>query len=113
MPSGRFFGWVIGGSLPAALASDWLVSAWDLNACLRYGAPAMAAIEGIRVTPQASVSEPMLASTRRTQSEVAISASRVMSQAAPHTRARASESSTRDRPSITVASERSSRRILA
>src|SRR5205085_10840749 len=26
MPSGRFFGWVIGGDLPAALAADWLVS---------------------------------------------------------------------------------------
>jgi len=29
---GRFFGWVIGGSLPAALAADWLTSAWDQNA---------------------------------------------------------------------------------
>ena len=45
MPSGRFFGWVIGGSLPAALAADWLVSAWDQNAALRYATPAAAAIE--------------------------------------------------------------------
>lgn len=45
MPSGRFFGWVIGGTLPAALAADWLVSAWDQNASMRYGTPAMAAIE--------------------------------------------------------------------
>ncbi len=45
MPSGRFFGWVIGGALPAALAADWLVSAWDQNAGMRYATPAAAAAE--------------------------------------------------------------------
>ncbi|WLQ05393.1 pyridoxal phosphate-dependent decarboxylase family protein [Arthrobacter oryzae] len=46
MPSGRFFGWVIGGTLPAAMAADWLVSAWDQNTCVRFATPATAAIEG-------------------------------------------------------------------
>ena len=45
MPSGRFFGWVIGGTYPAGLAADWLVSAWDQNAAMRYATPATAAIE--------------------------------------------------------------------
>src|SRR5258708_3416484 len=31
MPSGRFFGWVIGGTVPSAVAADWLTTAWDQN----------------------------------------------------------------------------------
>ena len=42
---GRFFGWVIGGSLPAALAADWLTSAWDQNAASYACGPAEAVIE--------------------------------------------------------------------
>ncbi|HEY5231494.1 MAG TPA: aminotransferase class V-fold PLP-dependent enzyme, partial [Galbitalea sp.] len=47
MPSGRFFGWVIGGTLPAALGADVLVSSWDQNAAMRYASPATAAIEEV------------------------------------------------------------------
>jgi glutamate/tyrosine decarboxylase-like PLP-dependent enzyme len=47
MPSGRFFGFVIGGTHPAALAADWLVSAWDQNSGLRRVTPAHSAVEDI------------------------------------------------------------------
>ena len=45
MQSGRFFGWVIGGTVPAAMAADWMVSAWDQNSGLRFASPSTAGIE--------------------------------------------------------------------
>jgi glutamate/tyrosine decarboxylase-like PLP-dependent enzyme len=42
---GRFFAWVVGGSLPAALAADWLTAAWDENCTLFASGPAAAVVE--------------------------------------------------------------------
>ncbi len=47
MPSGRFFGFVIGGTHPAALGADWLTSAWDQNAGLRAVTPGHTAVEDV------------------------------------------------------------------
>src|SRR4051794_15590832 len=43
--SGRFFGWVMGGVLPASLGADWLVSSWDQNTGMRAATPGVAGIE--------------------------------------------------------------------
>ena len=47
MPAGRFFGFVIGGSYPAALAADCLATAWDQNCGLRDLTPTHTAVEDI------------------------------------------------------------------
>jgi glutamate/tyrosine decarboxylase-like PLP-dependent enzyme len=45
--SGRFHGWVIGGTLPAAIGADWLVSAWDQNSAMSEPFPATTMIEQV------------------------------------------------------------------
>lgn len=45
--SGRFFGFVNGGCLPAALAASWLVSAWDQNAAQQMQSPVAVTLEEV------------------------------------------------------------------
>ncbi len=45
--SGRFFGFVIGGTLPVALAANWLAGAWDQNAGLTVTSPIAAKVEEV------------------------------------------------------------------
>lgn len=47
MTGPRFYGWVIGGSHPAGVAADWLVSAWGQNVGNHMAAPAASAAETV------------------------------------------------------------------
>jgi glutamate/tyrosine decarboxylase-like PLP-dependent enzyme len=47
IPSGRYFGFVIGGAVPASLAADWLTAVWDQNAGLVVGGPSAAVVEEV------------------------------------------------------------------
>jgi len=73
--SGRYLALVTGGVLPAALAADWLVSAWDQNTTFAQHAPATVVVEHLAgrwildllgLPPDAAVGFPTGAQTANT-----------------------------------------------
>jgi glutamate/tyrosine decarboxylase-like PLP-dependent enzyme len=47
MAGPRFFGFVIGGSMPLTVAANWLATAWDQNSVMREVTPAVATLEEV------------------------------------------------------------------
>jgi glutamate/tyrosine decarboxylase-like PLP-dependent enzyme len=50
MAGPRFFGWVIGGSLPAALGANWMAGAWDQNTGLFAATPVASLLEEVSLS---------------------------------------------------------------
>ena len=50
MTGPRFFGFVIGGSLPVTVASNWLTTAWDQNVGMHEVTPATATLESVAMS---------------------------------------------------------------
>ena len=49
MTGPRYFGFVIGGSVPVSLAANWLAGAWDQNAAMHEVTPAVAILEEVSI----------------------------------------------------------------